>query len=453
MADNTDKVKAPEAAPKPASPASDVPAPDAKDADVASKPDEPAPAGEPVKADAPGETNDESKDGGKPAASAAATPEATLEQSLEEGIGQIAKGFGSLWGVMKARSATTLTQLQTSANKTYQQLQDDVRALQDAKVEVGTKDAAQWEAEQAEAAAKRAEAEAQRAETEAAASPSSSSDPVDVKGKGKARDPAETPGATSPIADAEATARGLLARLSTSTSALQASLQASLNSTLAGAREGLDDPAALRARLAENLRLGDLKLSLQQAERLAESYVAKGRAAGEAWVADAERWVEENVKVVPPEGSVVPSGGWDAGEWYAFSTSAATPRSASPDAGARAGVIAGSRKDAMLARLRADRELLLVDPGAADESAERRDAFAKWVAENRDKMAAEKEKETGNVGGIRMALVPELLDDDTFWTRYLFHRDMIEEQERRRKALLMGEKDLLTRRRADRSDD
>lgn len=48
------------------------------------------------------ETSDEKKDGDKtPAAASAAQP--TIEQSLEEGIGNVVKGFGSIWGVMKAR--------------------------------------------------------------------------------------------------------------------------------------------------------------------------------------------------------------------------------------------------------------------------------------------------------------------------------------------------------------
>ncbi|EJT50449.1 hypothetical protein A1Q2_04098 [Trichosporon asahii var. asahii CBS 8904] len=414
----------------------------------------------------------------------AAAPAPTIEQSLEEGIGNVVKGFGSIWGVMKARvsttsvaqqrmgvpkdrssakgtvralllqkllslgaacrandqSANTLKQVQTQANKTYQQLQDDMKTLQETKVEVTAKNSAQWEAEQEEAKRKKeAAAEAEAKAKAEAAEDESSEDPSDPKGKGKAR-ARDTPEA-GPIADAEATARSLFSRLSTQTSALQNTLQSSLSTTLASARaSGLDDPAALRARLAENLRLSELKLSLQQAEKLAEGYVAKGRGAAEAWAAEAERWVEENVKVVPPP-SNLPSGGFDAGEWYAFTTSApatgpATPRTESPAPGL--GPIAGSRKEALLARLRADTALLLVDPAAETESKERREEYAKWIRENAEKIPGEKEKEVGNVGEIRMALVPEQLDDGEFWTRYLFHRDMIEEQEKRRKALLMG---------------
>lgn len=325
--------------------------------------------------------------------------------------------------------------MQTQANKTYQQLQDDMKTLQETKVEVTAKDSAQWEAEQEEAKQKKAAAEAEaKAAAEAESSADAETDPSDPKGKGKARD-------EGPIADAEATARSLFSRLSTQTTALQSTLQNSLSTTLASARaSGLDDPAALRARLAENLRLSELKLSLQQAEKLAEGYVAKGRGAAEAWAAEAERWVEENVKVVPPPTNL-PSGGFDAGEWYAFSTSApatnpSTPRTDSPAPGLG---IAGSRKEALLARLRADTALLLVDPAAETESKERREEYAKWIRENAEKIPAEKDKEVGNVGEIRMALVPEQLDDGEFWTRYLFHRDMIEEQEKRRKALLMGE--------------
>lgn len=104
--------------------------------------------------------------------------------------------------------------------------------------------------------------------------------------------------------------------------------------------------------------------------------------------------------------------------------------------------VAGSRKEALLRRLREDQELLLLDPGAEAESQQRRDEFAAWV---RDvwptAQTTGREAEVGHVGGIRMALVPEHLTDEQFWQRYLFHKDMIEAADKKRKALLEGEYD------------
>lgn len=82
--------------PAAAAAAAAAPAADAKAADSAA-PSEAA------------EAKDEKTDAGKaataaaPAASGSAAAAPTIEQSLEEGIGNIAKGFGSIWGVMKAR--------------------------------------------------------------------------------------------------------------------------------------------------------------------------------------------------------------------------------------------------------------------------------------------------------------------------------------------------------------
>jgi len=133
---------------------------------------------------------------------------------------------------------------------------------------------------------------------------------------------------------------------------------------------------------------------------MAEDYLRKG----DQWVKDAEKWMGDAVKLVPPEDRTMTTS-WD-GEYYAFSTST-TPKvlfDATPRASSSA-VVAGSRKDTLLSRLREDQDLLLVDPQGDEESEERRLAFAQWVAESWPQAGEQgKTAEIGHVGGIRMAL-------------------------------------------------
>lgn len=321
-------------------------------------------------------------------------------------------------------------------------------------MEIVAKDEAEWEAEQAEEAEKkRIKAEVERAQREAEAA-------VKDKGKGKEVDVPSSPTRTTAILD----------RLSTSTTQFQSTFQTTINNTLAAAKANpaLADPTALRAKLAENLHLSsareNLTLSFQQAEKLAEEYLKKGGALvkdvqtkggelvkdvqtkGETWVKDAEQWVEENVKLVAPpeEGQTfVSMGGWDGGDFYSFSTSSPTTEAAesrTPRASLSSAAIAGSRKEALLRRLREDKDLLMVDPAGEAETQERRDEFANWVKDRwPTAQTAGREEEEGHVGAIRMALVPEVLADEQFWQRYLFHRDMIEAADTKRKLLLQGE--------------
>jgi hypothetical protein len=150
---------------------------------------------------------------------------------------------------------------------------------------------------------------------------------------------------------------------------------------------------------------------VKQAEKLAEEYLRKG----DQWVKDAEKWVGEAVKVVPPEGE--PSGvmSWDGSDWYSFSTSSTStaPRdtvifdneSKTPRASISGAPLASSRKEALMRRLRDDKDLLLVDPGSEAETSERREAFGSWLNDKWDAAnKKERTQEEGHVGSIRMAL-------------------------------------------------
>ncbi|KAL1407163.1 hypothetical protein Q8F55_006577 [Vanrija albida] len=373
--------------------------------------------------------------------------------SLEEEVGQVMKGLGSFWGGLKKKSWSTYATLKEDAEKTVAQLQEEAKQLSNSKVEIVRKDEAEWEAEQAEEAEKKKiKAEVERAQREAEAA-------VKDKGKGKEVDAPPSPTRTTAILD----------RLSTSTTQFQSTFQTTINNTLAAAKANpaLADPAALRAKLAENLHLSsareNLTLSFQQAEKFAEEYLKKGgeivkdvqqkggeivkdvQTKSETWVKDAEQWVEENVKLVAPpdEGQTfVSMGGWDGGDFYSFSTSSPTTETAesrTPRASLSSAAIAGSRKEALLRRLREDKDLLMVDPAGEAETQERRDEFANWIADKWPTAQKDgREEEEGNVGAIRMALVPETLTDEQFWQRYLFHRDMIEAADTKRKLLLQA---------------
>ncbi|WVF66303.1 hypothetical protein IAT40_001043 [Kwoniella sp. CBS 6097] len=383
---------------------------------------------------------------------AASTVQRAFTQSLdrsnfEEEVGQVMGTLNSWWGGVKKQSASALTSLKADLDKGITQAQADLEYLRNAKVEVVAKDPAEYAAEQEAEKAKKAAAKAAAAEEESSKSKG--------KGKEKAVDPEdETAGAT----DAGSTATAFLNRLTSSTSQLQHSLQSTLQSTLAAASNNpaLSNPNVLRQQLAENLRLSsakeNLQLSMKQAEKLAEEYLKKS----EGWVKDAEKWMEDAVKVVPPDEDqrMVPVS-WDGSDWYSFSTS--TPEPSSTD-GAGAGdvlfdsgdhksrrsslpslALASSRKDALLRRLREDKDALLVDPEGEKETEERKAEFRSWVQEHWEKQKQNgKGEEEGNVGAVRMALVPEHLTDEQFWQRYLFHKHMIEAEEKKRKALLQA---------------
>ncbi|WVQ93924.1 hypothetical protein IAU59_001002 [Kwoniella sp. CBS 9459] len=382
---------------------------------------------------------------------AASTVQRAFTQSLnrgnfEEEVGQVMGTLNSWWGGVKKQSASALTSLKADLDKGLTQAQADLEYLRNAKVEVVAKDPAEYAAEQEAEKAKKAASKAAAAEEEVSRSKG--------KGKEKAVDPEETREASATDAGSSATA--FLNRLTSSTSQLQHSLQNTLQSTLAAASNNpaLSNPNALRQQLAENLRLSsakeNLQLSMKQAEKLAEEYLKKS----EGWVKDAEKWMEDAVKVVPPdEDQRLVSVSWDGSDWYSFSTSTPEPGSAttagdvlfdSGDAKSRRSslpslALASSRKDALLRRLREDKDALLVDPEGEKETEERKAEFRAWVKEHWEEQKQDgREEEEGNVGAVRMALVPEHLTDEQFWQRYLFHKHMIEAEEKKRKALLQA---------------
>ena len=314
-----------------------------------------------------------------PAAPTPSTTQQALQQSfslsnLETQVDQVKATFTSWWGGVKKQaswsitaytnpqSASAFTTLKEDIDKTVSQAQADLEYLRTAQVEVVRKDPAE---------------------------PTPTSDKGKGVDKSKPSDPAPNT---------------LLDRLTSSTSQLQHTLQQTFQTTLASAaaNPAISNPSQLRAQLAENLRLSsareNLQLSMKQAEKMAEDYLRKG----DQWVKDAEKWMGDAVKVLPPDDGDTRyvATGFDGGDFYSFTTSVSTPTTHQAETRPTA---AGSRKEGLLTRLREDKDLLLVDPEGESETDERRKEFRDWVAEVWPTTVG-KETELGNVGAIRMAL-------------------------------------------------
>lgn len=298
---------------------------------------------------------------------------------------------------------STLATLKADIDKTVTQAQADFEYLKAAKIEVVRKDAT---SEPTKVSAK---------EDQDISADTLKEEPISVqndqdKGKGKETAQSSATNQTSPPA--------FFTKLASSTSQLQQSLLSAVQFTLDAttANSALSNPNAFRQQLVDNLRLAsareNLQLSVKQAEKLAEEYLRKG----DQWVKGAEKWMEEAVKVVPPEGEEthVVNIGWDGGDWYSFSTSDNTPLHISTidngapgpsAAGTQVKVLASSRKDALLKRLREDKQLLLVDPEGEGETEKRKAEFRDWV---KTQWEAQKTngrlEDEGLVGHIRMEL-------------------------------------------------
>ena len=289
------------------------------------------------------------------------------------------------------QSTSALWSLKADVDKAVTQAQADLEHLKTTNIEIVQKDR---------------EAKDDTTPTEK----SQSAVEQDIKGKGKAREtdaPSATTEATSPSSN-------FLSRLTSSTTQLQATLQSTIQSTIASAQANpaLSNPAQFRDQLAQNLHLDaareNLQMSMKQAEKLAEEYMKKG----DQLVKDAEKWMGDAVKVVPPEEQERRAAGmsWDGSDFYSFSTSTPTTASGESNRPQRqvSGVglgLGGSRKDALLRRLREDKDLLLVDPESEEEMKERREEYRRWIQEKWEiAKKGEREQEEGNVGAVRMAL-------------------------------------------------
>ncbi len=146
------------------------------------------------------------------------------------------------------------------------------------------------------------------------------------------------------------------------------------------------DVSQLRTSLTQTIQKNLNGVNLKQAEKLAEEYLKKS----EGLLMEAGEFLQDAVKVVPPEQGEGMSMAWDGSDMYSFSTSTTSNvgnevlfDSAAFRGKGRTTTSAelhrANRKGALLRRLRSDKELFLVDPGAESESEARRETFKAYV--------------------------------------------------------------------------
>lgn len=340
----------------------------------------------------------------RPTGSAPAAQYGLSKEHLEQEVEQVMGTLSSWWGgvkkqvcsplykdprsVLPYQSVSALSSIKADIDKTVVQAQADFEQLRTAKIDVVRKDPAQFAAEQ-------------QADKDAMS--------MARGGTGESE--------TSATSDASAS---FLGRLTSSTTQLQTNLQTTFKSTMAAAASNptIANASDLSAHLAENLRLSSAKqniqLSVKQAEKLAEEYLQRG----DQLRKEAEKWMSEAVKVVPPSegGQNAPAVSWDGSDWYGIVSQApydASGSSTDTELHAEGNLIrksppralAGSRKDALLARLREDKELVSVDPRGPSVPAEQRKRYERWLAEKwSGKKTPLVQVETEMAGSVRMAV-------------------------------------------------
>jgi len=194
----------------------------------------------------------------------------------------------------------------------------------------------------------------------------------------------------------------------------------------------------------------------------AEEYVHRS----EGFLRDAQEFLKDAVKVVPPEeggGSVPPVGAfWDGTDVWMLPAVGASPASSKEKGKQREGSFSSGRKsaeglravatraEALLKQLRHDPAVIKVDPEADETVKEIYDTWVRDFVSSRDSgilgvewtTAAEKAVQDPIDGealkSTRDSLVPSIMTDEVFWTRYFFRVHQVEQEEERRKALLQN---------------
>jgi len=383
----------------------------------------------------------------------------SLEQEVGQVVSQLSTWGTSIWGGLRKQSAVAFETVKKDMSRTVAEVQDEFHKLQTQTVEVEVKEKPLGE------------------------------DKVD-KGKGKAEgEGAGAPPVASSVKSglqslaSSTSTQDFLSRLQTTIqSATQssnihlpenlsnlhlsqnlASFQKSVTETISSAAHNPNlDVTQIRSSLVQNIQKNLQGVNLKQAEKLAEEYLKKS----EGLLAEAGEFLKDAVKVVPPEEASAGSGigmAWDGSDMYSFSTSTDNKLAADEvifdqsssflggTRGTSSDVVRAQRKDALMRRLRSDKELLLVDPAAQSESPARREtyeAFVEHEIEGRGgvegdeftKMIWEElgpeAKDAEVLKATRDALVPSRLTHELFWTRYFFHKHQIELEEEKRKKLL-----------------
>lgn len=347
------------------------------------------------------------------------------EQSLNEEVSQVIGQLGKFWGGFRKQSETVFATARKDFGEVVTHAQKEL-----GKLAISTETPADAHADEAE-------------------------DTSDKESESECGTAPETPTAEShSAAGSLSTSQSFFARL-------QSSLPPNIVSTVqAQLPESFKHP--------QNIDLSQLRTTLttefQRVQGVtraqAEEYVHKSEQLLREAMKEASEALRDAVKVIPPE----ESGGysnqglvWDGTDMWMLPMEAGDVKgkgkemelsvsSGRQSEDARQAV--ATRAQALLKQLKSNPEIIKLDPDADAGS----ETFHAWVSEahRKDehpgtKVWSERVARTlsdtddgQTLQGTFDALVPSILSDEEFWTRYFFRVYQIEQEEMRRKALIHG---------------
>ncbi|KLO20355.1 hypothetical protein SCHPADRAFT_948566 [Schizopora paradoxa] len=192
----------------------------------------------------------------------------------------------------------------------------------------------------------------------------------------------------------------------------------------------------------------------------AEEYVHKS----EALFKDAGEFFKDAVKVVPPEEADTCNASimWDGMDIWTLPTTSSNASAKGKGKRKENDLLvkaraSGTRAETLLRQLKRDRALLKTDPDSIDSTKHVYELFVKndveskeggimgaFWSERMNEILDDGTEEGQSVKAMKEELAPSEMSEETFWTRYFFRVHQIEEDEKKRKALLAGTCSFLT---------
>ncbi|KAI8993759.1 hypothetical protein BD414DRAFT_534871 [Trametes punicea] len=381
--------------------------------------------------------------------------------SLNEEVSQVVGQLSRFWGGFRKQSQSALEAARKDLGQVVQQAQKELTKLT---------------AEALPAATPASATEPSASPTEQAASI-----PAEAQAEAQAEASAEAPDSTTITPDATSNEpstsqpssqpQTLFSRLQAAlppslVSTVQTQLPESLKETLKHARVG---SASLSALDFAQLR-STIASELHRVQGATEEYVHKS----EDFLREAGEFLKDAVKVVPPEDADAGYPGlvWDGTDVWMLPTTGGSAASSGASVGKGKGKeregrtssssgrpsvdtlrAVATRAESMLKQLRHDPEVIKADP---NEDEKIRELYTGWLAteassEERGLGTAAWQKKVEDALGDPVdgsalkatmdALVPEIMTQDEFWTRYFFRVYQVEREEARRKAIIQGTHD------------
>ncbi|CAG7853179.1 SubName: Full=Uncharacterized protein {ECO:0000313/EMBL:CCA74160.1} [Serendipita indica DSM 11827] len=350
---------------------------------------------------------------------ATTTAQPTLNEEVQQAIGS----FGRFWGGFRAQSISALATARKDLGSVVQQAQQELSKL---------------------AAPSPTSPPPTSTETTSATADTSEKSKDVVAGDG----PTETKGTSSPRASTSESGSNLF-------SYIQSSLVENLSTAQSTVQRTLASPEVQNLRSNINANISHLQEAVQTQVHQVQSNPTiqslQSSSTGE--------FFREAVKIVPPteeelqrSGSGTMGLGIDGMDMWAFDELGGVVtdetevdgkgKVKAPPASSGIGL---NRTAALLSALRTDPSLLRADP----EAGEGKDAYTRFVTELDSKGATvgsepwvrKCDEELGLFDDLKKTkdqLVPEEMDEATFWTRYWFRAWQIRQAEEKRKALLQA---------------